>query len=555
MYASENTTWTIPRLVVPRACHDNDLMKQALSIECDRIFCERTVPVCAITVLIVSGLMALLTFQNIDYPLLQIALILLLLTSLAGIGLAERLRHANLPRHWVLTILLWMTVVSGGVWGLVGFAMTAISDATTCFICLLVLAGAMASGVLMLCAIPNLNRFHLLAVSFPTALGYTLHSEQPNPALASLIICFALYLAVLSNRIFDRLLDTIRITLKYNAMPEYLRRAKNQMIQSLSKAKQEIAYHSQCHSTTLSMLPGVRYHAERHHGCWMLTDISNNAQSLFLYKPELLLGQRMSHLFELINVNARNISDQELIESARSKTCFEVEYSIINGEGKQRCIVERGRARFNASGKLASVEGILIDVTENPGLSKKHKEPGTYDALTAIPDRDEFCYRLQTSLGTVNHHPKGHTVILMNLDHFKIINDIYGHTAADKLLCQVSRRLSVSMQEGDTLARVSEDKFAVLLKGCDEQQARRFAQSLREMLEKDWYSWGKKRFDIKASFGIASTKYQCQDAETILNHAEQACALVKEQGLDCTQIYRDRDIKIVNCQKEKYWAL
>ena len=106
MYASENTTWTIPRLVVPRACHDNDLMKQALSIECDRIFCERTVPVCAITVLIVSGLMALLTFQNIDYPLLQIALILLLLTSLAGIGLAERLRHANLPRHWVLTILL-----------------------------------------------------------------------------------------------------------------------------------------------------------------------------------------------------------------------------------------------------------------------------------------------------------------------------------------------------------------------------------------------------------------------------------------------------------------
>ncbi len=556
MYASEYTTWNIPRLVVPRACLNDIPMKKSLSVECYRIFCERTIPICVITVVIISGLMAILTYQNIDNSLLMFTLSMLILISLIQIGLADYLRRTTLSPHSVLTLLLWVTVMTGCIWGLAGFVMTATTDTTISVLFSMVITGAMASGVVILCAIPCLTRLYIVAVSFPPVLGVLLHSVQPNLALAALIVCCAVYLLMLSHRIFERLLDTIRITRINSAMSDHRRAAKNQ-IYSFQKTNSGPVFlnQSQRLSSTAATLPGILYQAQRKNGSWVLTDISANAHTLFRYKPESLIGKSMLHLCELINMQGRSITDQDLIESASSGSCFEVRYTVSNSQGQQHQVVERGRAEFNDSGKLAFVEGILFDVSNESVLSRNDKHQSCVDILTSIPERSNFCRRLQELLGVLNHTPRGHAVILLSLDHFKIINDIYGHTAADKLLCQVSRRLAAYVKDGYSLARISEDMFGVLLKDCDEQQAKHCADNLREALSDEWYSWGKKRFNIKASIGIAATRHQSKDSETLLNRAEQACTLAREQGQDCTQIYRDRDIQIVNCQKEKYWAL
>lgn len=555
MNVSKYTTWNIPRSVVPRACHDDDRIKKALIIECCRIFCERTIPISAITALTITSLIALLTYQEINAPLLKTSLLVLLIIALTNIALVERLRHTNYSRHWELSLLLWMTVTSSCVWGFAGLAMAMITNPMIGFICLLVLAGAMAFTTIMLCAIPSLVRIHLLAVSLPTALGFFIYSEEPNHLLAILIILFAAYLITLSNTIFEKILGSIRVALKKDAMPNNNCPTKKQINRSLAKAEYEITNHSRNQSTSLAMLPGVTYCAEIREDCWVLTDVSENSESLFRHKPESLIGKQMLHLCDEINTNGRSINKHDLIKCAQSGTCFEVEYALCNSNGDERWVVERVRARLNKRGDLVSVEGIIIDVTEKLVLPDKHMCHTTYDALTALPDRDEFNRSLQETLDVMKHKPMEHAVLLLSLDHCKIINDIYGRAAADKLLCQVSRRLSVYIHESDTLARVNDDTFSVLLNGCSVNQAKRLAKLMRDALNKEWFTWDNNRFNVRASFGIALINHLCLDAETVLNCAEQACALAKEQGEDCTQIYRDRDIKIVKCQNEKYWAL
>lgn len=109
--------------------------------------------------------------------------------------------------------------------------------------------------------------------------------------------------------------------------------------------------------------------------------------------------------------------------------------------------------------------GICQDITEMKEAELRLWWTANHDALTSLPNRMLFQERLDSALSLARQHGQSVGLILIDLDHFKSINDIYGHEAGDQVLTIVAARLGMFTRQGDTLARLGGDEFAIILNG------------------------------------------------------------------------------------------
>ena len=151
----------------------------------------------------------------------------------------------------------------------------------------------------------------------------------------------------------------------------------------------------------------------------------------------------------------------------------------------------------------ASIGVVLVfrDVTEERKLAQQLSHQATHDTLTGLVNRPEFERRLTHLLGSANPHVP-HALLYLDLDQFKVVNDTCGHAAGDDLLRQISALLRTKLRARDTLARLGGDEFGVLLEHCSVIEAKRIANSLRELLQGFRFGWDDKSFTIGVSIGL-----------------------------------------------------
>ncbi|HEV8262678.1 MAG TPA: GGDEF domain-containing protein, partial [Burkholderiales bacterium] len=126
----------------------------------------------------------------------------------------------------------------------------------------------------------------------------------------------------------------------------------------------------------------------------------------------------------------------------------------------------------------------------------------SHDPLTNLVNRLEFEKRLALALHTATSQGRQHSVMYLDLDQFKIVNDTCGHAAGDQLLRQVSALLKEQVREGDSLARLGGDEFGVLLENCPMQEAIGIANKLRQCIADFRFISETKSFTIGASVGV-----------------------------------------------------
>jgi len=185
-------------------------------------------------------------------------------------------------------------------------------------------------------------------------------------------------------------------------------------------------------------------------------------------------------------------------------------------------------------------DGIVLniwDVSERKELEERLRHQAFHDGLTGLANRALFADRLEHALlrGARSSHPV--TVLLVDLDDFKAINDSFGHAAGDRLLKEVSARLRQAMRAADTVARLGGDEFAVILdeagEGAESAVGRVFAAV------EEPFAAGGRTFPVSASVGVATSVPGRTGVEQLTRNADLAMYAAKAQGKGRWKAYSD----------------
>lgn len=180
---------------------------------------------------------------------------------------------------------------------------------------------------------------------------------------------------------------------------------------------------------------------------------------------------------------------------------------------------------------LKTYIGLAMSALQRIRLMDFAKRTAITDALTGIYNRRFFDEMLKKQLALTKRRDECVCLLLLDLDHFKSINDTYGHTAGDRVLQEVSRILNNSLRTSDVLARYGGEEFVIIMPGADVSQAKEKAEGIRKSIETtcfDTIVYGQ-TYRLTVSIGIASFP-QYGTSETLVNAADEALYKAKKNG-------------------------
>jgi diguanylate cyclase (GGDEF)-like protein len=194
----------------------------------------------------------------------------------------------------------------------------------------------------------------------------------------------------------------------------------------------------------------------------------------------------------------------------------------------------------------------LFETTEREFVARLSWQ-ASHDALTGLVNRREFEARLGNALDRLSYQPGRHSLMFLDLDQFKVVNDTCGHAAGDQLLKQTSALLQENLGSDGLLARLGGDEFGVLLRDCDANVAMETAERLRLAVQELRFVWNGCVFSISASIGLVHVA-EANAMEATLRAADMACYMAKEKGRNRVQLYHPSDSELVQRVGEMAWV-
>ncbi len=185
---------------------------------------------------------------------------------------------------------------------------------------------------------------------------------------------------------------------------------------------------------------------------------------------------------------------------------------------------------------------VLKDMIEHRQFERGMVYLATHDPLTDLVNRTEFERRLGQSLAEARKLKRQDSILYMDLDGFKLINDTFGHPAGDKMLKQFASFLKCRFRETDILGRVGGDKFGVLLESCTPWQANELVEKLYKDLRSFRFEWEDTSLPVTLSTGLAALGPGEVEVEKAINRSEEACYLAKQKGGDQFCEYESSDL-------------
>lgn len=204
--------------------------------------------------------------------------------------------------------------------------------------------------------------------------------------------------------------------------------------------------------------------------------------------------------------------------------------------------------------EIAGIVVIIHDESVQRSLNRQLTFQATHDALTGLINRYEFERRLKNVITSQTTHESFNTLCYIDLDQFKLVNDTCGHSAGDDLLKQITLLLQNTLDSVGTLARLGGDEFGLLLKNTNIDEAQKVSATLLEVIKNFHFTWNENTFTLGASIGIAPISINATSCEEILSNADSACYLAKESGRNRTQVFTEKDDKLLTQQREMHWV-
>ncbi len=264
------------------------------------------------------------------------------------------------------------------------------------------------------------------------------------------------------------------------------------------------------------------------------------AEALTEWRTEEARGRALVDVFKIVNEETREAvvdpihqcMDQDRVVGLASLTV------LLSRTGREFAIQDSAAPIRNHSGELIGAVLVFHDVTESRRLAREAQHQAAHDVLTGLVNRREFDRRLEKALASSKEFGFQHALCYVDLDQFKIVNDVAGHPVGDELLRQIALLLPRHVRERDTVARLGGDEFAILLENCPIGKARDIAESLVASIRALEFAWNDRPFDVGASIGMVQVTDQVQSADELMSHADVACYAAKELGRNRVHLYQ-----------------
>ena len=228
------------------------------------------------------------------------------------------------------------------------------------------------------------------------------------------------------------------------------------------------------------------------------------------------------------NLRSQKTMTFESTHKARDGTIFPVEVSANY---------------FEFSGQ-AYVLGLVRDITERKQVEEQIRNLAYFDALTKLPNRRMLMDRLGHARVSSHRTREFGALLMLDLDHFKSLNDTQGHDVGDRLLVEVARRLTGTLRQEDTVCRLGGDEFVVMLEGLgqDEQpaanQAEMIAEKVRHALNQPYsLNFNEAKFHGTTSIGLTLFRGQDASVEILLKQADVALYQAKDAGRNLVRFF------------------
>ncbi|TYK65710.1 putative bifunctional diguanylate cyclase/phosphodiesterase [Colwellia echini] len=241
----------------------------------------------------------------------------------------------------------------------------------------------------------------------------------------------------------------------------------------------------------------------------------------------------------------------EAIEAAITEgKGYDLELSTYTTKGKLIDV----RATCTATmkdGKAIKLTGIFQDISEEKSIQRilkksnreleqvniKLERNANYDALTGLPNRNLLADRMQQTIERSNRKHNSFAIAFIDLDRFKEINDTYGHSFGDELLCSIAEQFQHSMRSCDTLARFGGDEFVMILDELHSPDEcaiilTRILDSVSQTL-----MLKNKAIQVSASIGVTIYPQDNSNSDQLIRHADQAMYIAKNSGKNCFHIF------------------
>ena len=213
------------------------------------------------------------------------------------------------------------------------------------------------------------------------------------------------------------------------------------------------------------------------------------------------------------------------------------EISRLNAEGKVMHYAVSGAPVFDARKRFVGYRGVGNNITSRRQADETIKRLAHFDMLTDLPNRALFPDRLTTEMRRAQRSGAKVALLMLDLDHFKAVNDTLGHDQGDQLLVQAAQRLRGCVRGADTVARMGGDEFMVILGDLDNLRAvETIAANILQSLNKPYELTGGIG-TVSASVGIALYPDDASDVENLVKRADQAMYAAKTAGRNRFSFY------------------
>lgn len=263
-----------------------------------------------------------------------------------------------------------------------------------------------------------------------------------------------------------------------------------------------------------------------------ITYVNAAAEKLVGQRVDAIVGRRLDEVVVLTNPqNMKSTQSMFALCVARGTSAKRPEACLLHRPDGTPCyVVDAASPVYDSEGAVSGVVVVLQDATADVERDLELNRRATHDPLTGLTNRFELERHLSECFERYRYIQRPATLLLIDLDRFKQVNDTGGHAAGDEVLRRVAQALTVSVRDSDTVSRVGGDEFAILLRHSDPTRAQLVGAKVLRAVSELTVEVDGKQHSVGASIGAASLGPGIGNLEEWVAAADAACYEAKRAG-------------------------